>query len=105
MAQHTFRFQFRSGAPERAGEAEQVSVSARIAHAAWLAWRYPSRVTRGYSSSRNFSNARARRRMSGGAERAARTVLFQTVPVRKSGSEHFLAPSESYGILFFFMPS
>ena len=73
----SFRFQVR-GAPERAGEAEQVSVSARIAHAAWLAWRYPSRVTRGYSSSRNFSHARARRRMSGGAERDARTVTLQT---------------------------
>ena len=73
MAQYTFRFQFMSCAPERAGEAEQVSVSARHTHAAWLARRFPPRVARGFRSSRIFRQARARRRMPGIAERAKRT--------------------------------
>ena len=80
MSQYTesvisFRFQVRC-TRSGAAKAEQERVSARNAHAAWLAWRFPSRVTRGFSSSRIFSHARARRRMPGGAERDARTVFF-----------------------------
>ena len=59
-------------------KAEQVRVSARHTHAAWLARRFPPRVTRGFPSSRIFSHARARRRMPGDAERDARTGFFQT---------------------------
>ena len=52
-------------------------MSARIAQAAWLACRFPPRVTRGISSSRDFGRTRARRRKPKDAERAVRTGFFQ----------------------------
>ena len=53
-----FRFQVRRSRVVRA-KTEQDRVLARNAHAAWLAWRFPSRVTRGFRGSRNSRHARA----------------------------------------------
>ena len=72
-------FDFSSGQvlPSGRAKAEQAPVSAWDARASWLAWRFPPRVTLGFRGSRIFSHARARRRMTGDAERDARTVFFQ----------------------------
>ena len=62
----SFRFQLscsRGGAVQ--AKAEQVPVSARHTHAAWLARRFPPRAARGFRGSRIFKQARARRRMPG----------------------------------------
>ena len=90
-----FRFQVRCSRAVRAKAAHE-RVSARIAQAAWLACRFPPRVTRGISSSRDFGRTGARRRKPKDAERAERTGYFQREASARTGcrSSASLRPAE-----------